>query len=94
MQQNWIHCFFLVLAFLITWAAWVMFGVFATVRLVIIDFCQNNDDALAGRPGTQQFISCPDLSAAQASLNEVFQSMDLAIITANGAIQSVLQPHA
>ena len=43
MQQNWIQAIFLFLGFLVTWAAWVLFGVFATVRLVVVDFCQNGE---------------------------------------------------
>jgi hypothetical protein len=70
-----------------------LFGVFASVRLVIVDFCQNNDDILAQKPGAQQFLSCPDLSAAQQSLDGVFEAIDGAIASANVAIQSALSSH-
>ena len=71
MQQNWIHTIFLLLGFLVTWAAWVLFGIFATVRAVVGDFCQNLRDGLEGRPGAQQILQCPNLAAAQASIATV-----------------------
>jgi hypothetical protein len=52
-QQNWIHVAFLALGFVVTWAAWVLFGAFATVRMVVVDFCQNGEDLLAQRAGAQ-----------------------------------------
>lgn len=92
MQQNWIQVLFLLIAATITWAAWVLFGVFATVNLVVGDFCQNISDVLQQRPGAQATLSCPDLAAAQASITEVFININQAVATANIAIDGVRLP--
>ena len=88
-QQNWIQAIFLFIAAAITWAGWVLFGIFATVNLVIVDFCQNIDDNLQQRPGAQVFLSCPDLAAAQASIQQVFIDINRAVDTANLQIDGV-----
>ena len=89
-QQNWIQAIFLFIAAAITWAGWVLFGIFATVNLVIVDFCQNIDDNLQQRPGAQVFLSCPDLAAAQASIQQVFIDINRAVATANLQIDGAL----
>jgi hypothetical protein len=83
MQQNWIHCIFLAFGCFITWAAWVLFGIFATVRLIVIDFCQNGADIIARKPGAQVIIPCPDLNAAMESIYKIYSNIGDAVITAN-----------
>lgn len=86
MQQNWIHCIFLALGCVITWASWVLFGIFATVRLIIVDFCQNGEDVIAMRPGAQILVPCPDLDAALQSIYQIYTDIGAAVVTINGRL--------
>lgn len=92
MQQNWLHCIFLFLAFIVSWAAWVLFGVFATVRIVVGDVCGASADWLDGKPGAQELVPCPDMADAVQFLDSVHESIAESVRFANDAIAGALQP--
>ena len=89
-QQNWIHCIFLALGFLITWAAWLFFGVFATAKLLLSDVCAELERVLANPTADDIPAICPDAESAAAAVAAVIADIHNTVDSSNLDISGTL----
>lgn len=84
---------FLLLAFLINWSVWVLYGAFAGVGGILTDVCVAVDEVVAGLPSRLPEMDCSGVAMASSDATYQIQSGVVeAIELANADIEGMAYP--
>lgn len=84
---------FLLLAFLINWSAWILFGAFTGVGGILTDVCVAVDEVVAGLPSRLPEMDCSGVATTSLNATHQIQSGIVeAIELANADIAGMAHP--